>query len=168
MHLQVSFAVDADTATAGRMLADPVFARACVAASGGEVLHVDVTDTPDGGFAVTTRRALSTDLIPSQLRAFIGDRVEVRQAEVWEAAASDGSRHGTVAVEIPGAPVRMTGTVTLRVEGEGSRVVYDGELKASVRLFGAAVEEAAARAVRGALQTQEAVAREWVAQLPGS
>ncbi|MEV7972660.1 DUF2505 domain-containing protein [Cellulomonas sp. NPDC089187] len=162
MHLQVPLTLDADAHTAGRMLADPVYVRAKVAASGGEVLHVDVTPGEEGAFTVTTRRALPTDLIPAQARAFIGDRLEVRQAEAWEAPGADGGRRGTVAVEIAGAPVRLTGTVAL-VPGEGSsRVVYDGDLKANVPLFGAMVEEAAAKAVRSALEAEEAVAREYL------
>ncbi|GIG25960.1 DUF2505 domain-containing protein [Cellulomonas denverensis] len=164
MHLQVPLALDTDAVTAGRMLADPVYVRAKVLAGGGEVLHVDVTPGENGAFTVTTRRALPTDLIPSQARAFIGDRLEVRQAEAWEGPDDDGGRRGTVAVEIAGAPVRLTGTVALIPEGERSRVVYDGDLKASVPLFGAMVEEAAAKAVRSALQAEEAVAAEWVRQ----
>nr|WP_276582124.1 DUF2505 domain-containing protein [Cellulomonas sp. RIT-PI-Y] len=144
------------------MLADPVYVRAKVAAGGGEVLHVDVTPGDGGAFTVTTRRSLPTDLIPPQARAFIGDRLEVRQAEAWEAAGPDGGRRGTVAVEIAGAPVRLTGTVALIPGGESSRVVYDGDLKANVPLFGALVEEAAAKAVRSALEAEEAVAREYV------
>jgi len=162
VHLQVPLALDTDAPSAGRMLADPVYVRAKVAASGGEVLHVDVTPGEGGAFTVTTRRALPTDLIPPQARAFIGDRLEVRQAEAWEAADADGARRGTVAVEIAGAPVRMTGTVALIPGGESSRVVYDGELKANVPLFGAMVEETAAKAVRTALEAEEAVAREYV------
>jgi hypothetical protein len=162
VHLQVPLALDTDAQSAGRMLADPVYVRAKVAAGGGEVLHVDVTPGDGGAFTVTTRRSLPTDLIPPQARAFIGDRLEVRQAEAWEAAGADGGRRGTVAVEIAGAPVRLTGTVALIPGGESSRVVYDGDLKANVPLFGALVEEAAAKAVRSALEAEEAVAREYV------
>lgn len=166
MHLQVSFPVCASPVAAGQMLADPVFVRACVIATGGEVLHVDVTDHPDGGFVVTTRRALATDLIPTQFRAFVGDRLEIRQAEVWDVADSDGSRHGTIAVEILGAPVRMTGTTALLATAEGSTVVYAGELKASLPLFGSTVEQAAARAIQGAIEAQESVARQWIVENP--
>lgn len=162
MHVQVPLALDTDASSAGRMLADPVYVRAKVAASGSEVLHVDVTPGDNGAFTVTTRRSLPTELIPPQARAFIGDRLEVRQAEAWEAPGPDGGRRGTVAVEITGAPVRLTGTVAL-IPGDGtSRVVYDGDLKATVPLFGAMVEEAAVKAVRSALEAEEAVAREYV------
>lgn len=163
MHLQVTLSVPADPRTTGAMLADPAYVAAKVRASGAEELAVDVAPGEDGSFTVTTRRSLPTDQIPPQARAFVGSRLEVRQVEAWEPAAPDGSRTGTVAVEIAGAPVRLTGTVVLSGDGDGSRITYDGDLRANVPLFGAAVEEAAAGAVRGALQAEEAVARDWVA-----
>ena len=163
MHLQVTVPVPADPRTAGTMLADPVYVRAKVIASGAEVLHVDVAPAEDGALTVTTRRALPTDLIPPNVRAFVGSTLEVRQVEAWEPAAADGTRTGTVAVEIAGAPVRLTGTVALTATADGSAITYDGDLKANVPLFGSAVEQAAAKAVRGALEAEAGVAREWVA-----
>ncbi|MEK8227968.1 DUF2505 family protein [Oerskovia sp. M15] len=60
-------------------------------------------------------------------------------------AATGGLRRGTVSLEITGAPVRMTGTVTLEAQPDGgTRQSYVGELKATVPLFAAAVEDAAA------------------------
>jgi hypothetical protein len=166
VHLQVTVPVPADPRTAGVMLADPAYVRAKVRASGAEEQHVDVAPGEDGAFTVTTRRSLPTDQIPPNVRAFVGSRLEVRQVEAWEPAAADGTRTGTVAVEIAGAPVRLTGTVALAATATGSGITYDGELKAHVPLFGAAVEEAAAKAVRAALQAEEGVARAWVAGTP--
>jgi hypothetical protein len=163
VHLQVTVPVPADPRTAGTMLADPVYVRAKVIASGAEVLHVDVAPAEDGALTVTTRRALPTDQIPANVRAFVGSTLEVRQVEAWEPAAADGTRTGTVAVEIAGAPVRLTGTVALTAAEGGSVITYDGDLKANVPLFGSAVEQAAAKAVRGALEAEAGVAREWVA-----
>ncbi|WP_217616675.1 DUF2505 domain-containing protein [Cellulomonas sp. GbtcB1] len=163
MHLQVTVPVPTDPRTAGTMLADPVYVRAKVIASGAEVLHVDVAPAEDGALTVTTRRALPTDQIPANVRAFVGSTLEVRQVEAWEPASADGSRTGTVAVEIAGAPVRLTGTVALAAADGGSAITYDGDLKANVPLFGSAVEQAAAKAVRGALEAEAGVAREWVA-----
>jgi hypothetical protein len=166
VHLQVTLTVDTDPRTAAVMLADPVYVRAKVRASGAEEVALDVTPGEGEAFTVTTRRSLPTDLIPANVRAFVGARLEVRQVEAWEGPAADGSRRGTVAVEIAGAPVRLTGTVALTGDDAASTIVYDGELKASVPLFASAVEEAAATAVRGALEAEQGVAREWVATSP--
>lgn len=166
MHLQVTLTVGTDPRTTAVMLADPVYVRAKVRASGAEEIALDVTPGDGDAFTVTTRRSLPTDLIPPNVRAFVGARLEVRQVEAWEGPSADGGRRGTVAVEIAGAPVRLTGTVTLSGDASSSTIVYDGELKASVPLFASAVEEAAATAVRSALEAEQGVAREWVATAP--
>ncbi|GIG29337.1 DUF2505 domain-containing protein [Cellulomonas marina] len=167
MHLTVALDVPADAHRAGRMLADPSYVAAKVAATGATEQHVDVTGSAAGSFTVTTRRSLPTDQIPAQMRSLVGNALDVRQAEAWEAAADDGTRTGTVALEIHGAPLRLTGTVRLEPTGPAaSRLVYDGELKASVPLFAAAVEQAASGAVRQALSVERGVAARWLAENP--
>ena len=162
MQLRVTLDVPTDLAAAGRMLADPAYVRAKVAATGDADGEVVVAGTPADGFTVTTRRSLPTDQIPAQLRSLVGARIDVRQVEAWDEPDEDG-RHGTVVVEVVGAPVRLTGRTSLRaVSPYACTLTYDGELRAAVPLFGAAVEKAAAGAVRDALQAEQAVAARWL------
>lgn len=164
MHLSVTLDLATDAHAAGRMLADPRYVEAKVVASGALEHQVDVTGTADEAFTVTTRRALPSDQIPAQVRGFVGNRIDVRLVEAWDAAAPDGGRTGTVVVEIAGAPVRLTGRCTLQPVGPAAtRLVYDGDLHAAIPLFGSAVEEAAARAIRGALGVEQQVAAQWLA-----
>ncbi|UZN01960.1 DUF2505 domain-containing protein [Cellulomonas sp. S1-8] len=164
MELHVTIDLPTDARAAARLLADPDYVHAKVRASGAVEQHVDVTGSVDDAFTVTTRRAMPTTQIPAHLRGFVGDRIDVRQVEAWEAPDADGSRSGTVVVEIAGAPVRVTGRTTLVDVGPGAaRVTYDGEVRAAVPLFAAAVEEAAGGAVRAALRDEEAVAARWLA-----
>ncbi len=173
MHLHVTLTLATDAPTAGRLLADPAYVHEKVAASGARDPQVDVVPGEHGAFTVTVRRSLPTDQIPANLRGFVGSHLDVRQVEVWAGPDADGSRRGTVAVEIAGAPVRMTGTLALAPGGDGSgdgtattTVTYDGELKASVPLFGGAVEDAAARAIRSTLAQEEVVSGRWLARHP--
>ncbi|MBO0901973.1 DUF2505 domain-containing protein [Cellulomonas sp. zg-ZUI222] len=164
MQLHVTIELPTDVVGAARLLADPAYVHAKVRAAGAVEQQVDVTGSADAAFTVTSRRALPTAQIPPHLRPFVGDRIDVRQVEAWEAPAPDGSRSGTVVVEIAGAPVRVTGRTSLVAAGpDAARVTYDGEVRAAVPLFAAAVEEAAATAVRGALGTEETVAARWLA-----
>ncbi|GIG39583.1 DUF2505 domain-containing protein [Cellulomonas phragmiteti] len=164
MQLHVTIDLPTDVHGAALLLADPAYVHAKVRATGAVEQQVDVTGDATAAFTVTTRRALPTEQIPAHLRAFVGDRIDVRQVEAWEAPAPDGSRAGTVVVEIAGAPVRLTGRTTLSVVGpDASQVVYDGEVRAAVPLFGGAVEEAAGSAVRAALLEEQAVAARWLA-----
>lgn len=162
MHLTVELTFPADVEDVAAALADEAFVRwRADRAASGSVEQVDVSGTPADGFTVAVRRTLPTDLIPPQVRPFVGDHLEVRQAEAWE-APSEGRRVGTVAVEITGAPVRLTGTVRLEpLPDGGCRQLYDGDVRASVPLFGDAVARAAARTVRTTLEAEGAAARAW-------
>ena len=164
VQLHVTIDLPTDAQGASRLLADPAYVHAKVRASGAVEQQVDVTGSAEDAFTVTTRRSLPTDQIPAHLRGFVGDRIDVRQVEAWEAPAADGSRSGTVVVEIAGAPVRVTGRTSLVGVGpRATRVTYDGDVRAAVPLFAAAVEEAAGSAVRAALVTEETVAARWLA-----
>jgi hypothetical protein len=162
MRLHIRTALPADVETVGDMFADPEYVHTKVRASGALNHTVDVATNPAGAFTVTTRRSMPTDQIPANFRTFIGAGLDVRQVEAWEAPADDG-RSGTVVVEIAGAPVRLTGTTSLRPGEGGSVLTYEGEVKATIPLFAGAVEKAAVDAIRSILAAEEAVARAWLA-----
>lgn len=168
MRVQVQLRYSATVRAVAAMLADPDYGRARVAASGAVPHHVDVVGEPDGAFTVTTRRLMPTDQIPANFRGLVGTSLDVRQVEAWEAGTD--SRRGTVVVEIAGAPVRLTGITTLvpdaAVGARASVLTYDGNVKAGVPLFGAAIEEAAARAVRAALEAEQQAGNRWLAGHP--
>ncbi|ACZ31624.1 hypothetical protein Xcel_2610 [Xylanimonas cellulosilytica DSM 15894] len=165
MRLTVELTYPASVDVVAAMLADEEFVRwrAARSTGSGEVEQADLTGSVGEGFTAVVRRTLATDQIPAQVRPFVGDRLEVRQAEVWEAPRGEHVV-GTVALEIAGAPVRVTGTVRLEPAPDGgTRQVYYGEVKASVPLFGGVVEEAAARAVRATLLAEGEAGVEWLA-----
>ncbi|MBL0888709.1 DUF2505 domain-containing protein [Myceligenerans sp. I2] len=170
MHLTVDLTYPASLDEVSAMLADVRFVRwrseRAVRAGtpgGGTVERADVTGSADHGFTVVVRRTLATDQIPAHARSFVGGALEIRQAEAWE-AASDGRRVGTLSVEILGAPVRITGTGRLQpLPDGGTRLTYDGDVRATVPLFGAVVEDAAVKAVRTALEEEGEAGRAWLA-----
>ena len=164
MHLSAQARYAADTTRVAAMLADEEFVEAKVRASGALSQHVDVVGSSDAAFTVTTRRKVPTTAIPTHFRSLVGTTLEVRQVEAWE-APEKGERRGTVVVEITGAPVRMTGTMRLTPEPDGGTTHrFEGELKASVPLFAAAVEEATAGAVRSAVAAEERTGAIWLAR----
>lgn len=167
MKLTAQAHYDADVARVVRMFADESFVEAKVRASGALSQHVDVVGSPDGAFTVTTRRQMPTTDIPAQFRSLVGSSLEVRQVEAWEAPEAthgDGARRGTVVVEITGAPVRLSGTLRLEPEGDGAVLDVTGDLRSSIPLFGAAVEETTAGAVRAAFSAEEQVGNAWLAR----
>lgn len=164
MHLTEEVRYEADITRVGAMLSDKDFVAAKVRSSGARVQHVEVVRTAADAFTVTTRRSMPTTGIPPQLRSLAGSSIEVRQVEAWQTQAGD-ERHGTVVVEITGAPVRMTGTLRLVAEPDGSTTQHlNGDLRASIPLFASAVEEATARAVAEAVRAEERAAAQWLAK----
>lgn len=157
---QIPYAASTDKVFA--MLTDTTFVQQVCEATGA--LRQEVTIEPDaGGATVTTRRELPTDEIPDFIRRFVGSTLTVLRVDRWGAAAADGSRGGSLTVEIVGAPVRMMGTLRLSATDAGSIEDVDGDLKASVPLIGGKVERAAEPAIRSALGKEEQLGRAWLA-----
>lgn len=164
MHLTAEVRYPADIARVGAMLSDPEYVAAKVRASGASDQHVAVMQTAPDAFTVTTRRTMPTNGIPAQFRSLIGSSIEVRLVEAWEAQRGE-ERRGTIAVEILGAPVRLTGTLLLTSGDDGATTQHlEGDVRASVPLFASAVEEATARAVTEAVRAEERTAAEWLAK----
>jgi len=147
------------------MLADPAFAEFAAqhTTPDGKIEFVDVMGTAETGFTATVRRKIPSSLIPAQFRALAGAELEVRQVEVWEPELN-GHRHGTVALEILGTPLLMTGTVQLLPTADGTAQVYRGDIKANIPFFGSAIEAAAEEPVREALSLAQSAGREWLTQ----
>ena len=124
-----------------------------------------VTPGADGLTTIAVRSLIPTAAIPAHIRGFVGAHLDVRQVDVWEDAEAGASR-ATIAVEIIGAPVRMTGTITLVPDADGGCTeTFAGLVKASVPLFAAAVENGTAAALREAVAAEERVSRDWLARL---
>jgi len=145
------------------MLADPEFAAfaAQQTTPDGKVEMVDVIGSAEAGFTATVRRKIPSSQIPAQFRAFAGAELEIRQAEVYEPEIN-GQRRGTVALEILGTPLIMTGTVKLIPTPDGSAQVYEGDINANIPFFGAAIEKAAEEPVREALSLAESAGLTWL------
>lgn len=166
MHISSEQRLPAAPHRIAAMLTDPEFIAFRSAASEAPVEDSVITGTPAREFTVTTRRTVTADLIPVQMRPFVGERLEIRQVEAW-AAPSGEDRTGTVVLEITGTPVRMTGTVGLSATADGGSLLrHDGDLKAAVPLFAAAIEQAAATSIRSILDQETAAALQWLAAHP--
>ena len=165
MRLSAEVRYPADVATVTAMLRDPAFIDAKLREAGASPEHVTVTPGAGGLTTIAVRSLIPTAAIPAHIRSFVGAHLDVRQVEVWEDAEA-GARRATIAVEIIGAPVRMTGTITLIPdEGGGCTETFAGLVKASLPLFAAAVENATAAALREAVAAEERMSREWLARL---
>ncbi len=146
------------------MLCDEDFqAQRCIAT--GALAHdVTVEEFDDGGVVVTAHRTMPTDQVPDFVRTFVGQTLVVSEIQDWQAADDHGSREGTLVLEIKGAPIRMTGTLSLVAEGTGAVEVIDCDLKASVPLVGGKIEKSVEPAIRSAIRVEEREGRVWLAR----
>jgi Protein of unknown function (DUF2505) len=153
----------ADPATTFAMLLDHGFQEQVCRETGARAFDVSVEQAGDGG-TVRTTRELPTDEFPDFVRTFVGDTVQVVRVDTWGAAAADGSRRGSIVVEIKGAPVRLEGSITLRPEGAATVEDVSGDLKASVPLVGGRIEKAVEPPIRAAVAKEEQVGARWLAR----
>jgi Protein of unknown function (DUF2505) len=142
VHFAATTAYPAEVEAVAEMLASADFVERKMAAAGALGTTCEVVR--DGAaFTVTTRAEMPATSVPKALRPLVGDSLEVRLVEVWQAPAADGSRTSTMSVDIQGVPVRISGTQRLAPTAAGCELVYDGDVTASVPLFGDPVERAA-------------------------
>lgn len=145
------------------MLANEDFQnRKCMAT--GALRHtVSVTAQGDRTILVSTRD-LPSDRFPHFVRSMVGDTLNVTETQGWGPSEDDGTRHGTLTVEIAGAPVHLHGTLSLKPEGPGTVEIIEGDLKASIPFLGGKVEEAAAPAIQSAIRVEGETGAVWLAE----
>lgn len=115
------------------------------------------------GTVVTSSRKLPA-VVPAAAKPFVGDAITVNEVHTWAHPDVDGSRAGIVQASFPGAPMSVTGTLTLRPDGLGSILVVDITSKASVPLVGGKLEEVAGEQFMRALRKEEQIAPRWFSE----
>ena len=163
MRLSAEIRYEAGPQAVFTMLTDPAFQDRKCKATGALQHDVEIEEFEDGGATVTTRRTMPTDQVPDFVRTFVGQTLNVVQIDDWGAPAADGSREGTVVVEIQGAPVRLAGALALEPDGGGTRERIDGDLKASVPLVGGKIERAVEPALQAAIRVEQREGAAWLA-----
>ena len=142
------------------MMCDPDYLDFLIANSGGIDPGLGV-DTDDGTIVVTLDRSLPAE-VPSFARAMVGDHITVRESRSWQPPADDGSRSGTLRVRFDGAPMEITGDLTLENEDGGSRLSVSGRVKASIPFVGGKLEEFARDQLLRFVAREEELGGQWL------
>jgi uncharacterized protein YndB with AHSA1/START domain len=140
------------------MLTDPAFRERVCRVQQARDCTVSVVAAAGAGLTVTIDQTRPSEGIPGFARKIVGDEIQVVQHESWS-----GSTHAVLAVTIPGRPGELNGTVTLAASGTGTVQTVDGELKVSVPLLGAKLEELVSGLLAEALGTEQQTGRGWLA-----
>ena len=138
------------------MLTDPDFLeRVCQATDPLEYeVYVE-------GARAGTRRVMRS---PSSVTTFTGPTMTVRDEIVWHPAATGGHRTGAASIKVEGLPVGLHGTVRLAPGGRGTVLGYTGALKVGIPFVGPRLETQAAPALLEALNVQQRVGDDWLAE----
>lgn len=162
MDLHSALRFDADPYAVFGMLTDEAFiAKKTIAAKA--IRHeISVDRNDDDQVTIDLVRIMPPD-VPDFVRRFVGETIDVRQTDVWQPAAPDGSRDGRIALEMVGLPVTCSGSMRLASTGGATVVTISGSITASVPLFGGKIEEAVHQGLTEAAKIEEQVGQAWLA-----
>jgi hypothetical protein len=110
------------------------------------------------GATVTVRQAHRVVNAPGFARRLVGDTLEIVQVETWADAGG-----GRLEVTTPGRPGHLRGTVTLSAVGAQTLQTVAGDLHVPVPLVGTRLEEIVAGLLGKAMDVEQRVGREWLA-----
>jgi len=162
MELLRTYHFDASPDEVYDMFGDEEFVQARLTQTGALTSTIKIT-AEGSGVRIKTHRDLPPQ-VPDWARKFVGETIALDEVERWQAAAPDGSRDGTIFVEITGAPVQVDATSRLAAgPAGGTEYTVTGTITASVPLFGKKIQEAAAPAITAALDKEADVGRRWLA-----
>jgi hypothetical protein len=139
------------------MLTTPAFREEVCAHQRALEHSVEVSeDGPTTTVVVTQSQAM--DGAPAAARKLVGSSVQIVQRESWT-----GADRADFAMEIPGKPGHLRGTVDLVDKGDGTcDEVFAGEVKVNVPLVGGKLEGFVADILTRALRREGQVGVSWL------
>jgi len=149
---------DAWPAEVFEMLADPAFREAVCEAM--DVISADVQLDRDGdgvGFTLVIDQLQKTDDLPGFARTFAGDSTQAIQRETWTSATE-----GSLAIEAPGKPTSISGTIRLEADGAGTKEIVELEIKVKVPLIGGKLEKLMADLVAAGMDKEQGAGEAWL------
>jgi hypothetical protein len=115
------------------MYTDPAYAQARRQALKAVSADADVAGSVEATFTVSTRIEMSTDGVPDVAKALVGKSLTITEVQEWGKAAADGSRRGTMALDVAGTPARLDAALTLDADGDAASIVrITGDMVAKI------------------------------------
>lgn len=160
MKLRETLNLPLPAPAAAAMYADPAYTEIRRSTLGANRAESSLEGDPSGAFTVRTELAMPTDRVPDIVRPFVGSSVTIHEDQSWSAPEADGSRRGTMTLDVAGTPAGLTAALRLVPAGEAACTVeIEGDLVAKVPLLGPRLEKAAVPYVSTVLRAEERSAR---------
>ncbi|MFL6061551.1 MAG: DUF2505 domain-containing protein [Marmoricola sp.] len=151
---ELAYAAPVDDVLA--MLADPAYWDRVATATGALSSTTTVTGT-GGSPKVVIDQEQEVQGVPSFAKKFVGDSTRAINTFTWSGARA------TYVVQTPGKPTSMSGTASVEPRNDGSVLVYDLEVKASVPLIGGKLEKLVVDLTTAGFEKEQAVGAAWLA-----
>jgi len=161
MKISATFDYTATPHQVFAMLADTEFQNLKCIATGA--LSHSVSVSPQGDRTlIVSNRDMPTDGFPDFVKSMVGATLAVTETQDWGPPSPDGSRQGTITVDLGGAPLDLVGILSLAPAGRGSLESVDADLKARILLIGGRIEKAAAPAIESAISAERETGQAWL------
>lgn len=165
MELTDSHRYDADVDTVMAMFADPDAVQARYEGMGHREVQILECERTDDALTVRSSRVVDVDL-PGFARKVLKPTNTMVQTDRWS-ASGDGGWSGTFDVDVAGAPVQLSGRMSLAPDGGGSRHQVTITMNVKVPLVGGKIADWAGKNdVRQTLDAEFAAGDAWLADHP--
>ncbi|HET7305223.1 MAG TPA: DUF2505 domain-containing protein [Segeticoccus sp.] len=163
MKIESTVAYPAPPETVYAMLTDQSFQERKCRATEARSHEVSI-ESRDGRTVVTTVRQMATEGLDMPSYANVGPTLTVKEISDWGPASAEGTREGTIQVQLVGLPLQMNGTLALTATADGTTETIDADLKCSIPLLGSKIEQMASPAIRSAIDVEERLGHKWLAE----
>lgn len=165
MKKKITLTYPADPTRVAAMLADPAYQRARADRIRLNDAEIDVA-ARGRGFVSTISGSVPASALPASASKIVRSGVSFSLAESWGEPAEDGSRTGSVEINVKGAPVRAGATTSMRPSDDSSSTLLDIELdlSVSVPIVGKSIEERAMARADRAIADEEARGTAWLTE----
>jgi hypothetical protein len=164
VRIEVAVLFPADVDVVVRMLEDEAYISRKATAMGALEHDVTVTDLGGGRTRIRLQRTLPS-VVPDFVKPLVGPTIEVVQTEDWGPARPDGSRTGDLRAQIGGAPVALSGSMSLHPTDDGATLHrVEVTVRAKVPFVGGRIEKSIGEVLVLAARKEEEVGAAWLAE----
>ena len=151
MKLTRALSYDASVDDVRAMVLEPAYWDKVATATGAR----SSSTTVDGN-TVTTDELQEVAGVPSFAKKIVGDSTQAIKTMAWDGDTA------AFAVDTPGKPTSIKGTVSLAATGEGTTMTYALDVKASVPLISGKLEKLVAELTDAGFDKEFAVGQAWL------
>jgi Protein of unknown function (DUF2505) len=101
--------------------------------------------------------------LPSLITKIRPGDLQIDRIQTWGPLEATGSK-GSFEASIPGAPVKIGGTVALAADGAGSVMTLDGEVSVKIPLIGGKAESVGVAQLTKLLEWEDEFTAEWIGE----